>query len=37
MQNFFMTLDGTGVLAEITTRWLDDPEWLEDLGEESKP
>lgn len=37
MENFFLTLDGTGVLAEITARWLDDPEWLEDLGDESTP
>jgi polar amino acid transport system substrate-binding protein len=35
MQNFFLTLDGTGVLAEITARWLDDPAWLEDLPKES--
>jgi len=37
MQNFFLTLDGTGVLAEITTRWLDDPAWLDDLDETSTP
>ena len=37
MQNFFLTLDGTGVLAEITARWLDDPAWLEDLGKDSTP
>jgi polar amino acid transport system substrate-binding protein len=37
MQNFLLTLDGTGVLAEITTRWLDDPEWVEDLDDGSAP
>lgn len=35
MENFFLTLDGTGVLAEITARWLDDPAWLDDLDEGS--
>lgn len=37
MQNFLLTLDGTGVLAELTARWLDDPAWIEDLAEESAP
>lgn len=37
MQNFFLTLDGTGVLGELTTQWLDDPAWIEDLAEESAP
>lgn len=30
MENFFLTLDGTGLLNDLTTHWLEDPSWLED-------
>lgn len=31
MENFFLTLDGTGLLTELTAQWLEDPGWLEDV------
>jgi polar amino acid transport system substrate-binding protein len=37
MENFFLTLDGTGVLADITERWLNDPAWLDDANDRSLP
>jgi polar amino acid transport system substrate-binding protein len=35
MDNFFLTLEGTGVLPDLTAAWLDDPAWLQDLGDTS--
>lgn len=37
MDNFFLTLEGTGVLTDLTTHWLDDPAWLEDLADTPAP
>jgi polar amino acid transport system substrate-binding protein len=31
MENFFLTLDGTGLLPDLTARWLEDPSWLQDV------
>jgi polar amino acid transport system substrate-binding protein len=31
MDNFFLMLEGTGLLDDLTARWLDDPSWLEDV------
>jgi polar amino acid transport system substrate-binding protein len=31
MDNFFLMLEGTGLLDDLTARWLEDPSWLEDV------
>lgn len=31
MENFFLMLDGTGLLTDLTAQWLEDPGWLEDI------
>lgn len=37
MDNFLLTLEGTGVLADLTEHWLGDPEWVQDLDTGAKP
>jgi len=37
MENFLLTLEGTGVLTDLTAHWLGDPAWVQDLDTTSKP